>query len=273
MLSRQSWFPQAEHLQLGQRKRVDHDCGSGRTLLLSRDEKGFHGYCFRCNDSGYVPPPAEALADRLARLARLREGDVVLASVRGTPSPAAYDVDSWPIGARLWLYAAGIGRAEIGTLGIYYHPPSDRVVVPVLEAGVPVFWQARAYQKGRQPKYLGPALKPAKLLARWGRAEIPTLTEDMLSSIKIGTVAEGWCVFGTKVSDHMIAMLLKRGGRVNVWLDPDSAGRKGAAKINKQLRAYGLDVRDILSERDPKLHTRDDIKRILNEDCSRDGEG
>jgi hypothetical protein len=136
-------------------------------------------------------------------------------------------------------------------------------VLPVLEAGVPVFYQARAYQKGRNPKYLGPTPRPPKLLARWGTAAVPTLTEDILSAMKIGEVAEGWAVLGTRVSDHMIAMLLRRGTAVNLWLDPDAAGRKGAAIISKQLRAYGLQVRDILSQRDPKLHTRDEIKEYL----------
>jgi hypothetical protein len=146
---------------------------------------------------------------------------------------------------------------------VYYHPESDRVILPVYEAGVPVFWQARALD-GRMPKYLGPTPRPPRLLARWGSAPRPTLTEDILSAMKVGQVAEGWAVMGTRVSDHMVAMLMKRGVPVNVWLDPDSAGRKGAAKIIKQLQAYGLETRNIVSTRDPKLHTRSDIKELLH---------
>lgn len=203
------------------------------------------------------------MADKLDRLRRQREGDSHL-PFTGLPLPAVCDVAAWPSGAALWFYKAGLGRREIGELGAYYHPPSDRVVLPVLEAGVPVFYQARAYQKGRLPKYLGPTPRPPKLLPRWGRAENPTLTEDILSAAKVGLVAEGWAVLGTSVSDHMIAMLLKRGVPVNVWLDPDAAGRRGAAKIIKQLRAYGMTVRNIVSTRDPKLMTRGEIKEILS---------
>lgn len=179
------------------------------------------------------------------------------------PVPAVREVSAWPADAALWLYKAGLSKAEIGRLGVYYHPPSDRVVVPVFEGPRPVFYQARAYQKGRMPKYLGPTPRPSTLLARWGSFPVPTLTEDMLSAIKIGLVAEGWAIMGTRVSDHMLVALMKRGGKVNVWLDPDAAGRKGAAKIGKQLRAYGLEVRDIVSARDPKLHSLEDIKEIL----------
>lgn len=112
------------------------------------------------------------------------------------------------------------------------------------------------------PKYIGPTPKPARLLVRFGEAEVPTLTEDILSAAKIGLVAEAWAVLGTSVSAHMVSALMKR-GRCNVWLDPDAAGRRGAAKITKQLVAYGLEVRNILSARDPKLHSREEIKEIL----------
>jgi len=83
--------------------------------------------------------------------------------------------------------------------------------------------------------------------------------------MKVGMVGEGWAVLGTSVSDAMVAALLKRGTPVNVALDPDPAGRKGAAKICKQLRAYGLNVRDVVMPRDPKLMPLDYLRRVLVE--------
>lgn len=235
-------------------------------LIVSRDERGYHAWCHRCNDKGWQPPPTESLADKVARLARMRAGDESLGTVErmgGLPLPQVREVSQWPPESALWFYKAGLGRAEIGQLGAYYHPPSDRVVLPVYKDGVPVFYQARAYQKGRLPKYLGPTPRPPTLIPRWGAFGVPTLTEDILSAVKIGLVAEGWAVLGTRVPDHMVSELMKI-GRCNIWLDPDAAGRRGAAKIIKQLRAYGLEVRDIVSARDPKLHTRDEIKELLH---------
>jgi hypothetical protein len=167
------------------------------------------------------------------------------------------------VGARVWLYRAGLGDADIGRLGFYYHPLSDRVVLP---GGDPAlgYYQARAYQKGRMPKYIGPTPKPAKLLVRFGEALVPTLTEDILSAAKIGLVSEGWAVLGTSVSSHMVAALMKR-GRCNVALDPDAAGRRGAAKIVKQLRAYGITVRNVEFQKDPKLMPRESLRRVLVE--------
>ena len=265
-LERASWFPQAERLRDGQRRRVDHDCGSGRTLLIRRDHDGYHAWCFRCCLPGFVGPQAESLEDKLARINRMLVGDGTVRGVVGDlPLPRVYEVSEWPDGAAVWLYKAGLGRNDIGRLGIFYHPPSDRVVLPVPGRQGSVFFQARAYQTGRFPKYLGPDQRPRDLVPVWGRARSATLCEDILSAMKVGMVGEGWAVLGTSVSDAMVAALLKRGTPVNVALDPDPAGRKGAAKICKQLRAYGLNVRDVVMPRDPKLMPLDYLRRVLVE--------
>lgn len=85
----------------------------------------------------------------------------------------------------------------------------------------------------------------------------------MLSAMKVGDVGEGWAILGTSVSDHMISEIMRRGNRVNLWTDPDAAGRKAAAKYGRQLRGFGVEVRNILSERDPKRHTRAEIAEYL----------
>jgi DNA primase len=209
------------------------------------------------------------LASKAERIRRLHAGDALLyGSGAGSsvelPLPQVHAVSEWPVRAAAWLYKAGLGAHEIGRLGAYYHPPSDRVVLPLLDpsTGRPVFWQARAVDN-RQPKYMAPPVDKAKVLARWGKAAVPTLTEDILSAFKVGLVAEGWAVLGTTVQSGMVAELLRRGGQCNVWLDPDAAGRRGAAKIIKQLSAYGVRCRNIVSPKDPKLHNRREIGEYL----------
>ena len=51
---------------------------------------------------------------------------------------------------------------------------------------------------------------------------------------------------------------------MNLWLDPDAAGQRAAAKYRKQLQAYNLRVRNIVSTLDPKRHTRAEIKEYLD---------
>lgn len=269
MLSPQSWLPKAEGLEIGRKRRTDHDCGGGRTLIVSRDIHGYRAYCFRCGEAGVAKPPQESLAERTARIRLLQAGDALLHR-QGTdgrvhlPVLSVRDVSAWPDSFRVWLAKAGLGASEIGRLGAYYHPPSDRLVLPVFEGSTPVFWQARSLH--RQPKYLAPEVDRALVVPRWGSSPSPTLTEDILSAFKVGQVGEGWALMGTRVSTRVINMLLSRGCSVNVWLDPDPAGQRGATKVIKQLRAVGIRCRNIVSTVDPKLVFYSEIKELLNED-------
>lgn len=267
MLTPASWLPLAQQLALGQRQRTDHDCGPGRTLTVRRDERGLHAHCFRCNDSGWQPAPPEPLEVRLKRLAQAQVADAHISASCALPDPRV-PWSEWPPECRLWFLKAGLSGADAGVLGAYYHPPSDRVVVPVLGPCGPVFWQARAVQPGyshcSRPKYLAPPIDKAAIVPRWGRAQDVTLTEDLLSAYKVGTVGEGWCLMGTSISPGCMTALIERGARVNVWLDPDGAGYKGATKVLAALRGAGLTARRVLSKRDPKLMHRVDIKEILN---------
>lgn len=268
MLSPQSWLHLAEGLDIGRKRRHDHDCGPGKTLLVSRDDRGYSAYCWRCSDHGWAPGPQESLADKLARMERQRAADAVLHQVQRMPEPASHDVDSWPVAARLWFYKAGLSRADIGAIGACYHAASGRVVLPVWteggeQADQPAYWQARALD-GTFPKYIGASYRPPSMIARWGSAPSPTLSEDILSAYKVGLVGEGWAVMGTSIPPVYIAELLRRNCVVNLWLDPDAAGQRAAAKYRKQLQAYNLRVRNIVSTLDPKKHTRAEIKEYLD---------
>lgn len=171
-------------------------------------------------------------------------------------------MEEWPLAARVWLHKAGLGRPEVAALGAFFHGGTQRVVIPLLEDGEVVFWQARSVD-GRQPKYLSPPVDRSTLLPRFGAGPTITLTEDLLSAFKIGLVAEAWCLMGTHANPRLIAALLERRAPVNVWTDPDAAGRHAARKVHSQLKAYGIEVRVIRSERDPKLHTFDQIRSYL----------
>jgi hypothetical protein len=257
MLSPQSWYHYRERVPTGRSQRFDHDCGPGRTLKISNESGEHFAYCFRCNDSGKASRPVESLAERGARLALAAAMDAACYSSRGRPEPAIYCLDDWPAHARLWLFRAGLSRQDAGALGAYYHEPTNRVVLQLRDD----FWVARSID-GRQPKYLS-GDRPPDLLLKWGSAAVPTLCEDALSAYKVGKVAEGWPVMGTKVSPAICAALLQRGAPVNLWLDPDAAGQRASIKYRRQLQAYGLTVRNIVSQRDPKLHTLDEIRTIL----------
>lgn len=274
MLEQGSWLPQAMALPTGRRARVDHNCGPGRTLLIRSNEDGsFNAHCFRCSESGYHRPTPDfaALVQRSRDLGRA-DADLQRSAAGGCglPEPAEYAVDSWPPAARLWLYRSGFGRAEIAKLGIYYHAPTDRVILPLLDSGGrPRHWQGRAYQTARQPKYLGPGYRDPAFIPIFGKALAvrgkvrPVLTEDILSAAKIGLAGfEAWPILGTSIPAAYIAELMRRGGAV-LWLDPDPAGQRACHKYTVQLKAYGIPVRIILSAKDPKRHHVAEIQEYL----------
>jgi hypothetical protein len=263
-MAARDWREWAATLEVGKSVRVQHTCADDRSMLVSRSDSGTSAYCFRCGKVGWLPPPVESTAEKVARIERQRAGDSSLPSSCVLPEPRVYDLDEWPEGAKVWIYKAGLSRADAGVLRLYWHPTSDRVVIPVLSAtGDGQFYVARAWQKGRVPKYLCPTPKPKILYASWGRAPAVCLTEDILSSIKISMAGgEAVCLFGTKISDHIMSKIMGRS--VLVMLDPDPAGRKGAEKICAQLRAYGVSHADVVLPKDPKLLTIAALKEKLS---------
>lgn len=263
MLSPASWLPRAKLLRLGERKRTDHDCGPGRTLTIENSPDGLRAWCFRCNDKGWEPPPQVSVAERLARLRSQAAWDEQYAQCVDLPGPMVRVWDEWPDRAKFWLIKAGLTRADLPGLGCYYHPPTDRVVLPVLSpSGSTVFWQARALD-GRQPKYLAPGIGKKDAVPKYGKADMVTLTEDILSAYKVGLVAEGWALLGTSISNACLAEMVNRGQPVNLWLDPDAGGDRGRAKIAPAIRGTGLRVNIIYSKRDPKMMTRHEIRNLL----------
>jgi len=270
MLKPDSWRALAADLGLGRSKRVDHDCGTGRTLKISRDSKGYNAYCWRCSDNGFLPGPRESLAEKLERLHEAAKGEAALNGA-SLPEPRLYAVVEWPIEAKLWFYRAGLSNADIGTIGAYYHAPSRRVVLPVRQGINVVYWQARSLRSDQLPKYMAADTDRAKVIPTYGLSASITLTEDLLSAYKVGRVAEAWCLLGTSLSPHLLALLMQAGKPVNVWLDNDlppkhlvNRGQIAALKVAKQLRAAGLVVRNIVAPKDPKLMTFEQIKELLN---------
>lgn len=254
----------AKALTLGSKVRIDHDCGGGKTGILSRNANGYSLHCFRCGEPGWSPAERETLSVRLERLKHGALADNVVTSYATLPEPRVYAWGDWPGEARLWLLKAGLSSEDAGKLGAYYHPPTLRVVLPVLDPSTRLlqYWQARALD-GRMPKYLGSPIGRATSLPRWGYADSITLTEDILSAYKVGLVAEGWCLLGTSISSSTLGALINAHKPVNVWLDPDPPGIRAAAKLCKILRGVGLGVRNIVSHKDPKLMFRNEIKELV----------
>lgn len=260
------WITLAQSLPLGGKDKVEHDCGPGRPLVIWHREDGWSAYCHRCHDKLFKPKPLPTLQERLE--ARQREQAAVAAVERDTrpPQPSVFDVQEWPREARLWLYKAGLTIPEIAGLGAYFHPPTKRVVLPVIENGAVTFWQARCVI-GDGPKYLSMPGGRERCLPLYGEGQAVTLTEDILSAYKISTAGHrALSLMGTSLLPVAFDWIIKNKPEVNIWLDPDGAGQRAASHIRDQLALVGIPSRRIMSPRDPKLHSKTEIRNLLTTD-------
>ena len=253
----------ADQLKLGQKRRVEHDCGEGKTLVVSRTERGTSYWCHRCHDKGWIPAE-RSLADRIAALTEATEWDGTAQQSLELPGPGKMNPQDWPDAPRLWLYKAGFSNDEIRRHGWYWNPKMERVILPVKVDGKTIYWQGRGFDTAR-PKALNPTVNREGLVAKYGRGDWIALTEDILSAAKVGGVGEAWALLGTVLS-YSTALALSEAGRpVLLMLDDDPAGRRGAAEASKTLNLLGVWNKQVYFGKDPKLVPRSTIKAKAKE--------
>ena len=288
------WLAEAQACDVGTKNKVTHLCGDA-SLVVYNNVDSWTAWCWRCHTRGWVPKPEANMRERLARKAQQKELDNAISYQVRQPFPACFDLTSWSPTARLWLYKAGLNAGLIRELGAYYHKPTGRVVLPILDAhGATVFWQARnpEYPQGG-PKYISASVPRDRLHAIYrphngdgmprvyaaldgrgsggdeqGTGTIPfVLTEDILSAFKVGMsgAGTGYAVMGTALGQHTLALLVRDDAPVILWFDPDGAGESARATITKQLRLVGIVPASLTTPKDPKHYCLADIKRLINE--------
>ena len=256
-----------EALDTGRRTRIEHSCGDGRTLLVSRDGKGISAWCFRCHAKGWIPDE-RSLAERIQALSQAKEWDQVATDSIELPGPGKMDTQDWPDEPLLWLFKAGFSRDEIKILGWYWNPRMQRVILPVRDhTGKVIYWQGRGFDSSR-PKAINPTVNREGLVAQYGTGTAwVALTEDILSAAKVGGVegAAAWALLGTVLSCSTALSLAALGRPVLLMLDDDPAGRRGAAEAAKTLNLLGVRNHQVYFGKDPKLISRSVIKARAQE--------
>ena len=253
----------ADQLTPGQKRRVEHDCGDGNTMIVSRNERGISYWCHRCHTKGWIPTD-RSLAERIAALSEATEWDGTAQQSLELPGPGKFDPQDWPDQPRVWLYKAGFSNDEIRRHGWYWNPRMERVILPVKVDGKTIYWQGRGFDPAR-PKALNPTVNREGLVAKYGRGDWIALTEDILSAAKVGGVSEAWALLGTVLS-YSTALALSEAGRpVLLMLDDDPAGRRGAAEAAKTLNLLGVRNHQVYFGKDPKGVDRSTIKAKAKE--------
>jgi hypothetical protein len=268
MLSTSVWLEAAQRANMrpGQSRRFGHDCGPGDVVKVTRDPDGIAGYCHRCSDS-YKHFIKQSFAEIVKSLNARREAEHELSQSLKLP----YDcTPNLPADALLWLSKAGIRQEEIKDYGITYSPKLQRVVIPVVQDGKLVAIQARwlGPLSRESPKYqnYGPRTTFASLLhcrPKNMQRDVAVFTEDILSAIRVGRVAQAYALTGTSVPFSSLSAAIAGFATCVLWLDGDGAGIKGAAKLFKQVGLLKDDVRVLTTKHDPKAYSDRLIQEYL----------
>jgi hypothetical protein len=257
------WLETAQTIPLGQKKRIDCECGDGKTLVLNHNAKDYHAFCFRCDLNERHDKGRQTLT-QLAEIKRQNEEAERLLSSKEVKLPTDFTTDI-PVHGRLWLYSGGLTETIWREYGIGYSESLDRVILPVWSTtGELIWYQARALTKGQKPKYVQPSDGRESIMftSRSYDASKPVVVvEDILSAISVGRVTGCASLLGTKISTEQSTQLAKS-PRVTIWLDSDRAGRRGASSIRKTLGLL-TEVQSIVTEEDPKCLTKQQIKEVL----------
>lgn len=259
-----NWLEEARNLPLGHKTRLEHNCGSGRTLIVNHSLQGYSSYCFRCGEQEFESKGKQSLQE----LTRIRELNAQAAQeIKSIELPEDLTEDI-PLEGRMWLYKAGLTPSTWNEYGIRYSPSMGRVYLPVAREGVGLLWyQARAIYAGQTPKYIQPSAERSTVLFESkplrDSTRVVVLVEDIVSAIRVGEVAPAISLLGTKITTGQASYISKY-DRVVIWLDSDKAGRVGAANIRRTLSLL-TETANICTTDDPKLLTRQQITEKLKE--------
>lgn len=90
------------------------------------------------------------------------------------------------------------------------------------------------------------------------------LVEDIISAIKVSDVCNVMPLFGAVIAPrHLTRLHLLGYNKIHIWLDPDKHSEM--VGFAQQARTYGFSVHTILSNKDPKYYSFEEIKKTIYE--------
>jgi hypothetical protein len=167
-----------------------------------------------------------------------------------------------PAVALQWLYRYQVTDKEIHDHGICWNPAKDCLVLPVFDGSRLVVTNSRYFgDNPDHPKYVTKGYKNQhfKLFPRDGNTLV--LCEDYLSALRVGRKYSAIPLLGAHVPLDLVLPLLGRYSCILVWLDPDK--RLEAIKAANRISQY-ISSRAVLSDRDPKEYTDEEIARFVS---------
>lgn len=246
-------------------------CSKDKSRVITHSAEGYATVCFRCGLSQrrFVPHGVRTIQETLRHRRELdyytnQRGKLSL------PDDFTRDIPSF---GRAWLLKGGVNSFLTEHYGIGWSEKLCRVVIPVWGIDRLDAVQARAVLEDQKPKYLNKeghsgnslfwsddAVMLSEPIGDWC-----VLTEDILSTIRVGRIQPAVASLGTSINARVVARIMQFHKRVLIWYDDDAAGRRGAIKARKALELQGAEVRTIRTEFDPKTYNNEEIEKIIKE--------
>jgi len=212
-----------------------------------------HIYCFSC---GYYRAGTLRL-EYMTKKEKVKQKETIY-----LPSDITTTI---PYKAKEWLFQYELNELDIKRNVLQWSPSFERLIFPIFVEG-----ELIAYQ-GRYIKTEPNSLERNKWFSKGDIHDIiypinvnsrsAVLVEDIVSAIKVGHITGAIPLFGSNLNITMMHRLKYLVDKLVIWLDPDK--RTESIKFARALHTLGVDCQVVLSEKDPKEHTYEEIIEIL----------
>lgn len=206
-------------------------------------------YCFSC---GYTRNK------RLVSITKEKPIDKIVI----LPEDVTTDLPSEAID---WLDKYNINLVDRIKHTILWSPSESRIIFPIFNPNDQLLaWQGRYVGTGNRIKWRSYGnLKDILHILSPKDSDTLILVEDIISAIRVSLNSVcSMPLFGSHVSTQTWLRLRQQGYKHTiVWLDKDK--QLESIKFAKQGRDLGMDVRSVITEKDPKEYSNEEIKNIL----------
>lgn len=247
------------HTQCPECARIGHDRDRNNLAVYSDGS----AWCFKC---GYLLSASGI--EKLKKSITTEHGNVANAVVLPADVAGELPEKAWDYLKQYELTKTDILNATV--LWSEYH---QRLIFPYFDDQGLIGWQGR-YLGTEKTGYQG-----SKRLAKWyglgkldsmihvvgnSKGRSCVLTEDIISALKVAH-NPAICaspILGSHISVKRLLRLKLLFDTIYIWLDKDK--QKESIKYSKTAQLLGLTSYVIITDKDPKEHTDEQIKDILN---------
>lgn len=215
-------------------------------------------WCFKCHKLTWLKRDDDYIAP--VRVKQIFEG-LPMNSTHTLPATAIawlkkYNVTDEQIDLYRFMYAR-----EIDNHGKVY---KERLIIPSYDKhGNLRSFQARALLPNDDTKYISSGDLSYMFWSRQVETEVLCIVEDAISAVRVGEVISCVALGGTNVNDEKLYKLIKQNRPLVVWLDGDKPGQAASRKLINRLGPLAKGgVKSVISSKDPKAYTVDEIKEL-----------